>query len=1163
MKKIKSAIGLSLATALIGIPVVSAFAAEGDDSEALARVVNTDILPLDLANSGTSQSGYPSDAGPNSDPLNVSLLNEGLDIDLGNTTLPLIATGSEGGLLNLDEAGALSSYASSPDGQNSTASAGAVGADGDLDLAGIENGTYGSSSVHLTELLDEAGVHGLTDEIIDEMTVALGAYGSTATATGDQTTSEYVIADGQLIISSPIVGSLAGSIDAAFADAGAILDVSVGPDGALGAVADTFELNTNAGLAHIQASGGTVNIYGIDVALEEAVNSILAEPLVDSNELVSIDLTTGEIIVDMDKLGGADGLNGLTANTELFDGEARESIVRAVSEALGTISEKSGDVFTDVLNNTGLTYTIPAQVSALGSPPANVDIVVDTTFGQLAGTSEGEPTIGVDGDLLGINIEIVLSAITPPVNNLLITPSQGVVGVVIDTATSGLTDNLDSVISPVIDTLSPVLSGVLTHVVEIVINEQPEPGYLGDESFTVNAISLELLPALGSVAVDVDLGSSTVRVSENIVDASIEVNPGTVQDGETTTVVGKDYPGNTDVVVQLVDPSGTPVGDSITITTDEIGGFTTDLIVLEGSEAGDYTVDATAITGETSTTDLIITNNDDPAADNDSDNTGDTQTDNTTDNTEVNTDDNTDINTDINTDDNSADNTEVNTDINTDDNTEVNTADNTSENTDVNTSDNTDVNTEANNADNTSDNTDVNTDDNSADNTSDNNSDNVSENTEINTSDNTDINTEVNTEANNADNTEVNTTDNTEANTDVNTEVNTADNTETNTDVNTDTNTEINSADNTDVNTDVNTADNSADNTSDNTADNTAVAEIGATPNRVVKGEDNVLIQGMGYTPNGTAEVYLKPVNGGLLGRAFDGFIGLFGVKDPGEFVNTVEVDANGEISFRLPSSEYELGDYTTTVIDVEDNRLSDSTHFTVVPADADAETPVVEAQVPAINADLEDGKVGNDYKGYIFTNVGQITDVSNLPEGLTFDTENNIVEGVPTKEGTFEISITAVNEDKDYTIIEIVHILPADGEVVDPPVVEPPVDDDDTTPVDDDNDSDNPVPGDEDKGSSDDNDADNPAGEDQTGTIDSDNGSDNESDNPVNGTEQEGVIYPVDEEGKEVSPVKKVNSGEMVGNNVKDNAVAYVIAGSLGFLLLLANLFKVIRFKK
>ncbi|WP_444647201.1 hypothetical protein, partial [Glutamicibacter sp. AOP3-A1-12] len=86
-------------------------------------------------------------------------------------------------------------------------------------------------------------------------------------------------------------------------------------------------------------------------------------------------------------------------------------------------------------------------------------------------------------------------------------------------------------------------------------------------------------------------------------------------------------------------------------------------------------------------------------------------------NTEVNTADNADVNTDANTEVNTADNADVNTDANT----AVNTADNADVNTDantaVNTADNADVNTDAN--------TEVNTTDNQGDNTSDNISDNT------------------------------------------------------------------------------------------------------------------------------------------------------------------------------------------------------------------------------------------------------------------------------------------------------------------------------------------------------------------------------------------------------------------------------------------------------
>ena len=154
-------------------------------------------------------------------------------------------------------------------------------------------------------------------------------------------------------------------------------------------------------------------------------------------------------------------------------------------------------------------------------------------------------------------------------------------------------------------------------------------------------------------------------------------------------------------------------------------------------------------------------------------------------------------------------------------------------------------------------------------------------------------------------------------------------------------NTEVNTADNAAENTEVNTEVNTAENTGDNTADNTAVAEIDLTPKRAVQGVDDVLVQGTGYTPGGTAEAYLKPVDGPVLAAVAppEGeFTPFAAIAVPGENIGTVEVDENGELSFRVNSSELDLGDYTVTVIDNEDPALGDSENFTVVADDGNAD---------------------------------------------------------------------------------------------------------------------------------------------------------------------------------------------------------------------------------
>ncbi|SMY12855.1 hypothetical protein [Brevibacterium jeotgali] len=81
-----------------------------DQSEALGLVLDTDLLTADLADLNTAHTGFPSEIGPGSTPLNLELLNA-LEVDLGDgIMLPLIKAGPDAaGLLELGELGALNS----------------------------------------------------------------------------------------------------------------------------------------------------------------------------------------------------------------------------------------------------------------------------------------------------------------------------------------------------------------------------------------------------------------------------------------------------------------------------------------------------------------------------------------------------------------------------------------------------------------------------------------------------------------------------------------------------------------------------------------------------------------------------------------------------------------------------------------------------------------------------------------------------------------------------------------------------------------------------------------------------------------------------------------------------------------------------------------------
>lgn len=197
-----------------------------------------------------------------------------------------------------------------------------------------------------------------------------------------------------------------------------------------------------------------------------------------------------------------------------------------------------------------------------------------------------------------------------------------------------------------------------------------------------------------------------------------------------------------------------------------------------------------------------------------------------------------------------------------------------------------------------------------------------------------------------------------------------------------------------------------------------------------------------------TEPIIVADLPNGKVGEEYNGSI----IVDSGE-ITTVDSLPNGL------SYDYETG--VVSGIPTEDGEFDvfieveksgeyyDSIErLTILPADVVdppvEEEPVVET--PVNNSNLPDGKVGENYEGLIKVENGEITEVVGLPDGLTFNPDNGVVDGVPTKDGEFEISITAENEDIETVFTETIIIEAAD--------VETPVDEDDTTSPDDSDDT-------------------------------------------------------------------------------------------------------------
>ncbi|WP_130451553.1 SdrD B-like domain-containing protein [Zhihengliuella halotolerans] len=133
--------------------------------------------------------------------------------------------------------------------------------------------------------------------------------------------------------------------------------------------------------------------------------------------------------------------------------------------------------------------------------------------------------------------------------------------------------------------------------VEVPVPEDAEPG-----DYTV----------VGTDDTTGETAEAVLTVTEPTgIEPTVSVDPTAVEPGESTDVTGENFAPNDSVDVQLVDPEGNPVGDPVTVPTDEEGNFTTPLTVPEDAEPGDYTVEAVDSEGNEGSADLEVL---DPAA---------------------------------------------------------------------------------------------------------------------------------------------------------------------------------------------------------------------------------------------------------------------------------------------------------------------------------------------------------------------------------------------------------------------------------------------------------------------------------------------------------------------------------------------------------------------
>ncbi|WP_233548839.1 choice-of-anchor G family protein [Clavibacter lycopersici] len=598
-----TAFGLAAAIVAFG-GTAPANAAPGDTAEAEGRFLTLTNLPQVIALDGAYASYGPGDTDEQVEdaPLDVDVLN-------GLANAQLAAGVTLGSLLDLDQAataGVLEQYASAgPEGAT-----GAAGAVSDSGAIQVGQGGGQQTVVDLGSTIASIGA----DDVLSDLSLRFGAISSTVTSTGTGTpVPDYDIASADAVLTSPLVAEISSRLTTAVNGIAPGIAGSVDVSAATGPLLEDI-LGENVLTAALQVGTPTVTATA-NVNTAAVVQAALAEPLTNEDGTVSIDVSTGTITVDLDRI---QVLNDRAPGTSVLTSELLSSVVDSAIT----------DIFTDVLPN--------RLVTALrASTTVNVAITAPLTTGLLnlnAGTLGVDVNLSLDRLLGGTTgtaptISLARTALLPPLNA---TVDLTVLAPLFDDLVTGLLgENADTDLLPAVGTaLTGVSTGVITalapafpvvdQVVSLTVNEQTPDSFVDGDgvdagSFSVTALRITLL----GDGPTIDLARSTVRAVPAPIADDVTITSPTPDQvfelpaGETTAVVPVTGTADPDAEVTLtvggetVGPVAVGTDGEYTLTPPALpaGTYTATVTqTIDGQAAGSATVTFTIAAAATALT---------------------------------------------------------------------------------------------------------------------------------------------------------------------------------------------------------------------------------------------------------------------------------------------------------------------------------------------------------------------------------------------------------------------------------------------------------------------------------------------------------------------------------------------------------------------------------
>lgn len=544
----------------------------------------------------------------NPQDIDLSVLNL-IHIKLG--TLPPIPLIGSNGLIHGD-LGALREYANAPYATEATGSAGLINNDGSLNLS--PPGNAGNINLELTtllglqdllanNLLDQAGLElgavsafaQKPDSFLNEGnlcdvpgtslveydnldnsgigTSAGGTYGILPspmfTEDDGKFCSDYQIADAILVVDSPLVDNLTTGIGDLISGLDSSVNALIGStglvNGLLGVVNNlNFDL-LGLGLVSLRNSADV----SVDLKLSDIVDQLIADdkPLSDSTELVYVNLGTGEISIDLDKLHTG-GLNSLNPNTPLISADQLTQITTVLNNLLladsavepnGLNARLEGLLYGDknpdgTYAQTGGLYATEVTIHLdlelrLLLPVAEAELDFVTTLGGLlnpdAETTHSRSVYDADpygkiyqtssgaGDLIALILDNI-GGITGFVGGALadiLFGGNGQPGVV-----PGLLQGVIPLVNTLLNAIDPVLKGVIQPLANVIVNRQKVEEKTQGNLFTVSALEVNVLQ--GGTLATLPLATASV-LAQSFEPTSLEL--GKFVQNEDNVTVPDDY----------------------------------------------------------------------------------------------------------------------------------------------------------------------------------------------------------------------------------------------------------------------------------------------------------------------------------------------------------------------------------------------------------------------------------------------------------------------------------------------------------------------------------------------------------------------------------------------------------------------------------------------